>query len=57
MAQAPVVAGEKSSMVNARFNESLLTAVDDTASRQGISRAELVREATRQYLEREVAAS
>lgn len=57
MAQAPVAAGEKSTLVPVRFNESLLTSMDEVvADRQG-TRAALVREAVRRYLEQEVAAS
>ena len=57
MAQAPVVQGEKSTMAAVRFNESLLASVDAAAAERGITRAELLREATRRYLEQEVAAS
>lgn len=57
MAQAPVVAGEKSAMCAVRFNESLLASVDEAASERGTTRAEFLREAVRQYLEQEVAAS
>ena len=57
MAQASVVAGEKSAMCAVRFNESLLASVDEAAAKRGATRAQLVREAVRQYLDREVAAS
>ena len=57
MAQASVVAGEKSAMCAVRFNESLLASVDEAAAKRGATRAQLVRDAVRQYLDQEVAAS
>ncbi len=57
MAQAPVVAGEKSAMCAVRFNESLLASVDAAAAERGTTRAELLREAVRQYLDMEVSAA
>ena len=57
MAQAPIVAGEKSAMCAVRFNESLLASVDEAASERGATRAQLIRDAVRNYLDQEVAAS
>lgn len=57
MAQAPLAAGEKSTIFRVRVNESLAEEVDELVEQRGTTRSLLVREAVRQYLEQEVAAS
>ena len=57
MAQAPIAAGEKSTIFRVRVNESLADEIDELVEQQGTTRSLLVREAVRQYLEQEVAAS
>ena len=57
MSQKPIAAGEDSVFVGMRFNESLIASIDELAARRNVNRSELTREALRQYLDREVAAS
>lgn len=57
MAQAPVVAGEKSTLVQARVNESLADGIDELAAKRGATRSVMVREALQLLLDQEVAAS
>lgn len=57
MAQAPVVAGEKSKVIPVRVNESLADDFIDLADRRGVSRSVLMREAMQLLVEQEVAAS
>ena len=57
MAQAPLAAGEKSTIFRVRLNESLADEVDELVEQKGTTRSLFVREAVRRYLEQEVAAS
>lgn len=57
MAQAPVSAGEKSKVIPVRMGETLADDLTDFAARRGVPRSLLMREALRQYLDQEVAAS
>ena len=57
MGQRPVQAGESTVYVGFRFNESLVSSIDDLAKKRNMNRSDLTREALRQYLEQEVAAS
>jgi len=57
MGQRPVAAGESTVYVGFRFNESLISSIDDLAKRRNMNRSELTREALRRYLDQEVAAS
>ena len=57
MAQEPVVAGEKSTVIPVRVNESLADDFVRLADRRGVSRSVLMREAMRTYLDQEVEAS
>lgn len=57
MAQSPVVAGEKSLLVQARVNETLAVELDELATRRGTNRSVLVREAVQLLLDQEVVAS
>jgi|GEM_PF-1812234 len=57
MAQAPVSAGEKSKVIPVRMGETLADDLTEFAARRGVPRSLLMREALRQYLDQEVAAS
>ena len=57
MAQAPLAAGEKSTIFRVRVNESLADEVDDFVEQRGTTRSLFVREAVRRYLDEEVSAA
>ena len=57
MAQAPIVAGQKSALVQVRVNEDLADGIDELAAKRGTTRSVMVRQALQLLLDQEVAAS
>ena len=57
MAQAPVVAGQKTKVIPLRVNQSLADQLAEAAEAQGVPRSRLMRDVLTDYLEQEVAAS
>lgn len=57
MAQAPVVAGQKTKVIPLRVNQSLADQLAELAEQRGVPRSSLMREVLTSYLEQEVAAS
>ncbi len=57
MAQAPVVAGQKTKVIPLRVNQSLADQLAELAEQRGVPRSRLMREVLTSYLDQEVAAS
>lgn len=53
MAQAPIVAGEGSTHLRFRINDSLAESLDELAAKRSESRSALIREAVRRLVEEE----